>query len=191
MLLSLCPCLTTVSVLPVLLTHCAADVLGGNCITLMMGCVRQGDWETSLATLRQLATVRRWELGRSALGMINSLNQLGSVPLCLSARCVLLLAQDTPVIGAGLLLETAVDTAAAAATAHALSLHSMYTAPTSLQQLLVDSQAKRAELCVLCWLQGAELPSDQPQQGKGVAAQAAVQAHGIMVSAEDTEVLPV
>lgn len=40
-----------------------ADVLGGNCITLLLGCVRQGDWESSLATLRQLATARRYERG--------------------------------------------------------------------------------------------------------------------------------
>lgn len=56
-----------------LLTVTCPDVLGGNCITLMMGCVRQGDWETSLATLRQLATARRWALGQICAGSVDKL----------------------------------------------------------------------------------------------------------------------
>jgi hypothetical protein len=37
--------------------HCA-DALGGNCLTLMLGTVRQGDWEASTTTLKQLTTAR-------------------------------------------------------------------------------------------------------------------------------------
>lgn len=36
----------------------AADALGGNCLTLMVVTVRQGDWEASSTTLRQLAAAR-------------------------------------------------------------------------------------------------------------------------------------
>eukprot|EP00878_Enallax_costatus_P035224 GHUV01039231.1.p1 GENE.GHUV01039231.1~~GHUV01039231.1.p1 ORF type:complete len:419 (+),score=96.69 GHUV01039231.1:574-1830(+) len=40
------------------LTRLLSDALGGNCLALMIGTVRQGDWESSSTTLRQLTTAR-------------------------------------------------------------------------------------------------------------------------------------
>ncbi|WIA40562.1 hypothetical protein OEZ86_013904 [Tetradesmus obliquus] len=40
------------------LTQLLADALGGNCLTLMVGTVRQGDYEASSTTLKQLTTAR-------------------------------------------------------------------------------------------------------------------------------------
>jgi hypothetical protein len=37
---------------------CCTDALGGNCLTLMVGTVRQGDWEASTTTIKQLTTAR-------------------------------------------------------------------------------------------------------------------------------------
>jgi len=39
-------------------THHRADALGGNSLTLFIGTLRQGEWEASATTLRQLATAR-------------------------------------------------------------------------------------------------------------------------------------
>ncbi|GBF93794.1 hypothetical protein Rsub_06126 [Raphidocelis subcapitata] len=41
------------------LTRLLADALGGNCITLMVATLRQGEWEASATTLRHAAAARR------------------------------------------------------------------------------------------------------------------------------------
>ncbi|MEW5312194.1 MAG: hypothetical protein WDW38_003841 [Sanguina aurantia] len=38
-----------------LMTRLLADALGGNCLTLMVGCVRPNQWQESITTLKQLA----------------------------------------------------------------------------------------------------------------------------------------
>lgn len=40
------------------LTKLLSDALGGNCLTAMIGTLRQGEWETSAASLKHLAAAR-------------------------------------------------------------------------------------------------------------------------------------
>lgn len=41
--------------------HCCggAETLGGNCVTTVIGTVRQGEWDKSLATLKHLVAARQ------------------------------------------------------------------------------------------------------------------------------------
>lgn len=113
----------------------------------MMGCVRQGDWETSLATLRQLATARRWEAAwYCSMGAVHFM----AILTCTLYSCFL----------------SAVMAVAAALVQ--MILHTVLKLRFFMARCLL--------IRGLCWLQGTELPSHQPQQGKGSTAQAALQA---------------
>ena len=53
---SSCCCLVYIPML--MHSHAAADALGGNCLTLVVGTLRQGDADGSAATLRALSCAR-------------------------------------------------------------------------------------------------------------------------------------
>ena len=38
---------------------CVTETLGGNCLTTMIGTVRQGEWDRSLATLKHLVAAQQ------------------------------------------------------------------------------------------------------------------------------------
>ena len=38
---------------------CCAESLGGNCLTTLIGTVRQGEWDRSLATLKHLVAAQQ------------------------------------------------------------------------------------------------------------------------------------